>query len=228
MKLYHGTSAQHLDTILSQGLKPRGKSTGNWSHTTKSRSDCVYLTDAYAPYFCFSAVNGVADAKCLVVEIDTEKMDPVLLLPDEDTLVHGVKPTGDIPTDMKKRTRYWRSRLLRFVGTDMWATSLKFLGTCAYKGIVPPEAITRYAVWPHKPNVTLAFVWDPTITPLNYKICGSSYRQGTQRLFGDVPYPNHVDSVVLKHLLDFKIKGLQRFERGEDRQFKPYERAEAA
>lgn len=228
MKLYHGTTAAHLDAILKNGLVPRGKGAGNWAHTTKSRSDCVYLTDAYAPYFCFSAVGGAPNAQCLVMEVDSDKLDPALLLPDEDTLVHGVKPEGDIPADMRKRTRYWRNRLLRFAGSDMWQTSLSYLGTCAHLGTVSAGAITRYAVWPDKPNIGLRFVWDPTISPLNYKICGSSYRQGTKRLFGDATDPDQVDSMVLKRLLDFEITGLQRFERDSNSQFRLYDRKEAA
>ena len=70
--------------------------------------------------------------------------------------------------------------------------SLEALGTCAHRGVILPGAITRAVVWPHRENTRLAFVWDPTITLVNQRICGDRYRALTRKLFAgefEMPTP---------------------------------------
>ena len=45
-------------------------------------------------------------------------------------------------------------------GNSRW----KYLGTCAYHGIVPPGAITGIVTWPHQPNIRLMLVWDLSVS----------------------------------------------------------------
>jgi hypothetical protein len=87
MKLYHGTAERHLPAILRDGLKPRGKRKGNWSHSIESNADAIYLTNAYALYFAHSATDPKDNGdRSVVLEIDTSKLDSFWLVPDEDWL----------------------------------------------------------------------------------------------------------------------------------------------
>jgi hypothetical protein len=83
MLLYHGTTTTVLDTILREGIKPRGDKPSLWPDLP-SRPDCAYMTDGYAFFF---AVAIDEDAKKVVLEIDTDRLDQRLLLPDEDFVV---------------------------------------------------------------------------------------------------------------------------------------------
>lgn len=175
MKLYHGASSEMLPQILKRGLLPRGKKSGNWEHTIESRPDCVYLTNAYAPYF--------GD---LIIEIDTNILHEWRLLPDEDAVEQCMRGKDGIEGDYKQRTEVIRNRLDQYVGNGQWKGSLQALGTCAYQGKIPPHAFTRYTVIP----VSTRMYWDPVMVLLNYRLCGGRYRMQTARLFGDVPEKN--------------------------------------
>lgn len=183
--LYHGTNGRWLANILKNGLRPRGqsKTRNNWKHVAhQSNAACVYLTDSYAPYFAFNAARG-KDPTCTVVEVDTDLLDPKLLLPDEDALEQAGRGHDNVPGNMSARTLHYRRILHQWVDSDAWTASLKILGTCAYAGPVPPGAITRAVSWPHSPNAHLMFVWDPTITIMNQRFMGDTYRELTRRLF---------------------------------------------
>lgn len=182
MKLYHGTSAHFLDAIKQEGIKPRGKTKGNWDRAP-SNEGAVYLTDAYAPYFSV-ATDEKYGAGGIVVEIDTDRMAR-RFVPDEDVLEQAGRSFDDVKGDMLKRTAYYRSQLKNFVGLDNWKKSLEFMGTCAYLGTVPVTAISRIAVIPKKNMVDVAFAWDASISRMNYMVLGEEYRIKTIRLFKD-------------------------------------------
>lgn len=186
MKLYHGTTIKKLTRIMKIGLEPRRSRTGNWKHNNApSRTDCVYMTNAYAIFFALNASNVASEDPC-VLEIDTLKLKLSCLLPDEDFLEQATRGMGDAPLDwpMLKRTAWYRARLEQF--SSFWEKSLKHLGNCSYKGTIPVEAITRIAVIDQTDQAE--FCWqalDPSITLMNYHIVGTKYRGMTKWLFGD-------------------------------------------
>jgi len=192
--LFHGTNGAWLDVILKQGLRPRGAAgRSNWTHSINSNPKCVYLTDSYAPYFAFNAMRGKAPL-CAVVEIDTDLLDETDLYPDEDFLEQVSRGAKDpVPGTMVERTKHFRKNQFRYdypcinpddgSETTWWEASLRYLGTCSHRGIVPARAITRAVRWPHKGNGVLAAVWDPTITLVNQQIMGDKYKALTAKLF---------------------------------------------
>jgi hypothetical protein len=185
MKLYHGTSIKAIDQILDHGLKPRGKKgKGNWKHTIDSHPDAVYLTNAYAIYFAHTAAE--LDDDLVVFEIDTGELNLLNLVPDEDFLEQATRKEGPAPTgaSMKYRTNWYRRRLRDF--QPHWTDSVDGLGTCAYMGEIPRQAIKRYAILPAARRSEIIFGgMDPMIMLLNYKLVGDRYRNWIKWLFGD-------------------------------------------
>lgn len=182
MKLYHGTSLEAAENALVVGLVPRGKRKGNWGRTVMSRSDAVYLTNCYAPYFAMCA----DDKTPALLEIDTDHLTIGNLVPDEDVLEQGFRGRDDLPSDwsMEKRTKHYRKYLHNWAGE--YEMSIKAMGNCAYLGTIPPEAITRALYF--DPREAQQFSWqsmDPSISLMNYKLVGKKYRGLTKWAFGD-------------------------------------------
>jgi hypothetical protein len=140
----------------------------------------VYLTVAYPFYFanCSCKTEG---ARLCVVEVDTNQMAPWRFYPDEDFIAQVLMRTKKIPLDEAHPTA--RNRLSRF--KQYWKDSIKGLGNAAYQGIIFPKAITRICLFDGqaRPNLWLAFA-DPTITLMNYAICGPRYRGMVEWMFG--------------------------------------------
>ena len=189
MKLYHGTSARHLEAIRSRGLVPRGRGNrrSNWDHTIKSRAGHVYLTTAYPLYFAMCAAKD--DEAGLVVEVDTECLLEGSMFPDEDFIAQAQEKTS--------REQHEKVKLLRrTAAVDLdryqhaWSASLKYLGTCSHRGTIPATAITRIATLDFKkrPEVSVMCA-DPLIRIDNYRFCGWRYRGLVAWLFGDGPMP---------------------------------------
>jgi len=208
-KLYHGTAARHLPDIKANGLRPRGKRKGNWQHSVESCPDAVYLTNAYALHYAHEAAKpGEALA---VLEIDVGLLAPWWLAPDEDWLEQvSRKQEGHAPLGkpMKARTRWYRSRLMNYATN--WQDSLKGLGNCTYHDVIAPMAITRVALVDAQTNNGL--VWmagiDPTITLMNYRICGPKYRNAMRRLFGEAD--GHEPDDLMRTLPDPKHEAARR------------------
>lgn len=203
MKLYHGTNGAWVDHILRVGLRPRGEraARGNWKDTVQSHPGCVYLTDAYAPHFAIQASRG-KEPTCAVFEVDTDRLDQRDLFPDEDFLEQGTRRVNDgVTGTMLQRTRHYRRHLFDYgeprldpdsiAGDDpapkflpTWRFSIRYLGTCAHRGPIPPEAITRVVTWPDtRANVTVRLAWDLSVSLVNYRWCGPRYRALTRKLF---------------------------------------------
>jgi hypothetical protein len=187
MKLYHGTSQNALAGILINGIRPRGKrGKSNWKHSIESNAECVYLTEGYSIHFASNAASEAgSNGTAAIVEVDTDRLDFMDLLPDEDAIEQISRGKDDLPKhwDMKKRTRYYRVRMVDYAGK--WPTSIKALGTACHRGVIPVSAITRVAKVDFKVNPALRWASDPTITLMNYAIMGGYYRQLTRRIFDD-------------------------------------------
>ena len=197
MKLYHGTSLQYLKPILENGLVPRGEGGGNWDKC-ESNSNSVYLTLAYAGYFAMCAC-GAREVPWLVLEIETDQLDPDDLCPDEDYLEQSSRGNAGTDaaiigsTDMVERTKFFRDNIFDYA--NLFQESLEGLGNAQHVGIIPSDAITRYSVFEPKSNTSMAWTFaDPTISLMNYHLLGAKYRAMTQWLMGEDVDPKEIDS----------------------------------
>lgn len=185
MRLYHGTSAKLLPTIMQHGIKPRGRRKSNWD--ISSHPNSVYLTTAYALYFASRAAKDKDDL--VLLEVVPTAL-PALWAPDEDALEQALRNKDGVPGTVAGRTRYYRGLLAANRGpftAPVVQDSLRALGTCVHMGTVWPNAITRYAVIDRQ-QVDKSLMWqaiDPTITITNYQLCGSRYRNMVRWVFGD-------------------------------------------
>lgn len=214
MKMYHGTSASVAIAARKDGLSPRGERSSNWD--VESRSDLVYLTTAYAAYF---ANNADGDGLWGIVEVETTLLNKSLILPDEDALEQAFrnleisprtpKIVRDIATSiedmtMEQRTYWFRNNLEEHA--NLASGSVKALGNCSYKGVIPPEAITRISVVDHKDIGEIGWLAvDPVISVANYAIAGAKYRAATKWLIGrELETNDWVDLAGLSFPLDYK------------------------
>lgn len=183
--LYHGTSESVARRILAEGVRPRGKRADRGRWAVRSNPGCVYLTDVYGPYFAAHAAKG--GERWAVLEVDRRRLDAGLLRPDEDCLEqcrrpHDAEPLRSMP--MVARTYHYRDRIDAFA--DLWPDSLRAMGTCGYRGVIPPAAIRRVALYdPRAGSPITTAVTDPTITPMNHMICGRKYAELTRWFLGD-------------------------------------------
>lgn len=194
MRMYHGTSESIARKVLIEGIRPRSQTgnKGNWENTVSSARDRVYLTDAYALYFGFSASQ--TGERWAVIEVETSRLDDSRFLPDEDFLEQAtrgrrldgydaIQPLGLENQDMKTRTEWYRNHARLF--QMFWRLSLEHLGCFCYDGRIPPEAITRVVLFdPKKNDAIMQCSVDPSVSILNYRITGSKYRAMTKWLVG--------------------------------------------
>ena len=186
MKLYHGTSERNLEKLLKDGLAPRGEGITNWKEYP-SRPDMVYLTQAYALYFAISASDTDTE-RCLIMEIDTTKLNQTKFFPDEDFLA---QEAGSLMMH-----EFFRDNI--FDHKKRWKDSLLQLGNVAYRGKVHPYAFSRYCLFDAKVRPEIAMnALDPTISIMNYKFCGPKYRRLISWLFEDTD----------QLLCDYEIEG---------------------
>jgi len=141
----------------------------------------VYLTHAYAAFFAMQACED-GDDKALILEIAGEELCPDYFYPDEDFIAQALshqrgEPLESVHEEVREELEGYRHH---------WADSLQAMGNVAYCGAIPVGAITRYVVFdPAKQKQVAWTACDPSITPLNYKLCGYKYRSLTAWLFGD-------------------------------------------
>lgn len=216
MKLYHGTSSRHKNAILGNGIVPRGRKKGNFSHSIPSSRHHVYLTNAYPIHFATNALRtgDMFGDDLLIIEIDTELLNPWRLHPDEDCLeqatrdmlLDGCPPYAkfNAQKSMHDRTRFFRRNLPRF--QEKWMDSIVGLGTCCHEGVVPKSAITRYAqIDAQHP---LRWMSDPQIVLENYAIMGPWYRDLVRAAFGDQLVGGH-DAAAMEGLKRVPRDGIE-------------------
>lgn len=145
----------------------------------------VYATDAYAFFFADETDDGPTKGIKLVVEVDLDLLDRNLLYPDEDYVVKQMVANGEAASIDEVHSAV-RDNLEAYRLTDgepTWPASLDTLGTCAYQGVIPPNAITRYCVlncWERPAVVAMVNDASPPMTSLH-----SQHRKLTSWLFGD-------------------------------------------
>lgn len=195
MLLYHGTSESTAKLALREGLKPRGSRIGNWQHTVESREDAVYLTDIYGGYFGFCATD--TGEKAAILEVDVDRLDEARLIPDEDYLEQATsggegKNFAPIGMSARERTKYYRE--ISDMNAHLAMKSLEGLGTVAYRGVIPPEAITRVCYIAPCPMLYEAA--EPVICLVNHKLCKGRYEALTKWFFGDGVSPEDFDPML--------------------------------
>lgn len=194
MKLYHGTSLKNLPAILREGLRPRCETShaGNWKHTVDSCDSAVYLTDAFAGHFAFSAVSDEEGDEAVILEIDTDRLNPSRLVPDEDFLAHLVHIDPDKAemygihapigaSNLNALSEYFRDYIEDY--PEFWEDSLRILGTCAYAGTIPPEAITKIVKFGESRGAYI-HLFDNSVNPVAYKFTGATTRNTLRIVMG--------------------------------------------
>jgi len=180
--LYHGTSPSRIWKIIKEGIRPRtltGKSNWNQVAEFKSRNDMVYLTSCYPLYFAACCSRG---SRLAVVEVDVDKLDKSKLYPDEDVVAQIMSQETNV--SLKEVHPKIKAKLLYM--HEEWETSLQAMGTCCFCGVIPPEALSRYAMIETKNRKQLLLsMMDPAISILNYKFKGEYYKGFVAWVFGD-------------------------------------------
>lgn len=187
MKLYHGTTSKIIDKITHNGIIPRSVSKrSNWKHSVPSNPKCVYLTDTYPLYFAIHAAR--THGKPTIVEIDTSKLNPFNLFPDEDVLEQAGRNYDNwTHLDMVRRTKIYRKEMFNY-GPDAWRKSLNAMGTCAHLGTIPVKAITKIAIIDNEIQPRLCWTaMDASISLMNFKFCATKYKAITNWIF-QYPY----------------------------------------
>jgi hypothetical protein len=188
MFLYHGTTERHLPNIVKHGIRPRQyHEEDNWLHSVSSNPKCVYLTVSYALYFAHAALKDDDDhSRLIVLEIDSDMLKENLLCPDEDFLSQANVDPTKADLEMKEKNEHYRKIMHKYLHEP----SLKSIGNCAYKGIVPIKAIKRIAFITEKAHLEIfRSGYDPMISILNFRIKGEEYMKSTKWLFDPEQVP---------------------------------------
>lgn len=175
----HGTSSLMVDAILKNGICPRKMSgkDSNWKKF-ESKEDLVYLSTAYPFYFANSACED--GGKPAIFQIDLSRLKKSKFYPDEDFIAQAVaQSTGE---DLEKIHFSIRDSLK--VYKKYWKASLEGLGNMAYAGVIPVEAIVRYAIVDGKKRPGLSMFMDPSISRINYRFMGGTYERFTNWILG--------------------------------------------
>jgi len=216
--LYHGTNAKALPQILTKGLQPRKYTNVNnrWSDFP-SRSDMIYLTRLYAPYFGFSAISE-DDNEIAIIRVRIDDLDEQLLFPDEDYVAQGINNDGDFWTEngidedapLTEKTEFARE-VLHLLGS-ITKHSIEELGNCAYQGIISPRQFDEVVVYDTTQNSFInQMLADPTITILNALYCGEKYNILTEWFF-----ESKTESDFDRMMMNYKPtdpRGLERWQR---------------
>ena len=191
VRLFHGTSETAARRILKEGLSPRGLSRETAWPDCPSRTDAVYLTTSYAPYF---AAQASEDENADILEIDVSMLDTDLMYPDEDYIEQATRGKDIIPgSTMEERTEFSRNNLKRFAAFT--PQSIKHLGNCTYFGTIRPEAIKAYAVL-NSEHPLVQWAMEPLITLANQRMCGHRYRALTHYLMGESGYEKEIAQTI--------------------------------
>jgi hypothetical protein len=138
--IYHGTSAATARIALEQGLRPRGQSAGNGWGLFSAMPDRVYLTKDAPLYYAAMSVNDPSDLEKLgaVIRLDLDSLDASLLRPDEDYFYLQNVPFA---TREEIKTYHDSCKDRTDQNPEMWQESFQKIGSIAYVGVIPANAI---------------------------------------------------------------------------------------
>ena len=174
MKLYHGTSTKHLDSILEHGLLPRDITGVDTSKRYKYGFD--YLQSA--PGVVYMGKHGVSHASAttysdnsdghnhlpVLIEIDLADLDESRFVPDEDYAVvafmaerRGLPKGSVVPAHSRQEEERIKDELREIQLTlvddipkiqHMWRESLDYLGFLGHLGRIAPSQLSRVVTMP--------------------------------------------------------------------------------
>lgn len=191
MRIYHGTTSLHFDSVLKDGLIPRGEKASNWE--AASNANLVYLTKVYALHFAGNAAIHDQSGDAMLIELDSELFpEQHELLADEDAIVGAMRLKAiQLPDYADYHLGMDPHKLAQLVALELeeWSASgadaewsLKVIGNCTYKGIIPPEAITRIVTYDAETAWWIGF-HDPVISIQNFRFVGDELAQSQLVLF---------------------------------------------
>lgn len=143
--LYHGTPLRNLPSVMQHGLVPwdeHGHSP--WAENDAEllpRPGHVYLSES--PRKAEEAVSNIANEEPVILHINPAHLDPHRVNPDEDAF--SPWHTGDpMPNGPDENLGEWADQ--HEVGKDPQEThkGIDKTKTLAYRGTIPPEALTPY------------------------------------------------------------------------------------
>lgn len=133
LTLYHGTALCNVESIMRDGIKPRG--TGAATHPRMpSLNDRAYLTSWDALYYAFNSLkaNYPLCTSIAVAEVKLSEQDFENLRADEDAVMalsSMCPPPANARLEMD------------------WRSSFEVRGTVAHLGVIPPDRITRWVTY---------------------------------------------------------------------------------
>lgn len=205
--LYHGTSSRRAERIIKEGIVPNASPTP-WPDYPGMEGR-VSITVAYAWYYAAQA-SGDGEGDPCVVQIKTAMLDPSLFRADDDVLGQMVMHRDKLAlaeADKVARTEGAEGGPMANIGAAL--ASLECIGSLSFNGTIPPEAIIQaVALSPASRDnaLFLGATLEPTITALNYRVCGEHYRALTEYPFTRVPVPSVAVRTMGKERVKEKVK----------------------
>ncbi len=143
MRLYHGTLASLVPSIMREGLTPRGERPSHDAYMdSASMPPFVYLTANHGmaiDHACRISERTADGAAIAVLELDMAALKRRLIYPDEDYLEH--EWNSDFTSwSLKEQLEFMEYH------RDTWRESLDEFATVAYKGVIPATALSRCRV----------------------------------------------------------------------------------
>lgn len=155
--LYHGTDSTKLNSILYEGIKPRGlTNNNNWMKDERaySNENLVYLTNKWHYKYAFNSLESLLKAKYGDNWSDKKegqwwnRLNPVpiyitcevpkaLLITDEDIVYSKY-----VKDEIKKAIKSKNNLALKL----NWEDSLRALGTVGFLGTIEPKYIKSFTV----------------------------------------------------------------------------------
>lgn len=178
--MYHGTAAINRESILSDGIRPRGKLPSNWPDQP-SHPNFVYLTSNQG--FEHGRFHS-EDHKVIVFEVALSELNIPELYPDEDFVADFSATILDTSQTYKKLLPIVRDSIRDY--KDAWTDSIRWMGSLAHCGKIPSECITRYCIVDFSLRPELAVGLEmPTSSIWQYNAVQSRSTQNTRWYFGD-------------------------------------------
>lgn len=188
-RLFHGTSHRWLSQCVTEGIKPRALT--EVDPLGDSHPGMIYLTTCHAPWWAWLRAHRDDVTRGAIIEVDATVLNPALFEFDEVVLeqVGRLGPRFDgIEGSVAERLRAYRESIdTGRLQNIPWSLSLDLMGSIAYRGTVPPDAILRYVlvdVDALAPDVI--GVVDPTVDTLTHAIRKKPNTELTNQLLREV------------------------------------------
>jgi len=181
MILYHGTSTEHLEAILRDGLQSRRATQrpSNWLGQIESKPGFVYLSDAYPVYYANNPALGheKLNSHILIIKVNVDESD---LYPDEDFIAWEMQRGGvDRPA---------KQLIAEIDPTDYqhhWQDSLQHNGTACTHVVAPERILDHRIIARTNFRLLMAIGGDAAPMPINYMFMGNFYRRCIEALFAE-------------------------------------------